>query len=109
MSNAVDPKVIDFIKRYIEDYKVVVFMKGTPNMPHCAFSSKVVNILKVLDVSFIGINILEDESLRQALKVFSDWPTFPQVYVDGEFIGGCDIIQTMYEQGELQKLLADFM
>ena len=79
-------------------------MKGTPESPQCGFSMAVSNILKHLKVNFIGINVLEDENLRQGIKKFSDWPTIPQLYVVGEFIGGCDIIKEMFEKGELQEL-----
>lgn len=109
MENKIDQTILSFIKTYIEDYKVVVFMKGTPHMPYCGFSAKVVSIFKMLDVDFIGVNVLENNTLREAMKIYSDWPTFPQVYINGEFIGGCDIITAMHEQGELQKLLTDLL
>ena len=78
-------------------------MKGTPDVPQCGFSSAVSNVLKHLQVKFNGINVLEDPELRQGIKEFSDWPTIPQLYVKGEFVGGCDIIKEMFEKGELQK------
>ena len=94
------------IKKIIEDNKVVLFMKGTPEMPMCGFSAAVVNILNILEVEFLGINILDSDELRQGIKEYSDWPTIPQLYIDQEFVGGCDIIQDMYKNGELQKLLS---
>ncbi|MFK7760744.1 MAG: Grx4 family monothiol glutaredoxin [Candidatus Midichloriaceae bacterium] len=94
------------IKKIIEDNKVVLFMKGTPEMPMCGFSAAVVNILNILEVEFLGINILDSDELRQGVKDYSDWPTIPQLYIDQEFVGGCDIIQDMYKNGELQKLLS---
>ena len=92
------------IKKIITENDICLFMKGTPESPQCGFSMAVSNILKHLKVNFIGINVLEDENLRQGIKDFSDWPTIPQLYVVGEFIGGCDIIKEMFEKGELQEL-----
>ena len=92
------------IKKIITENDICLFMKGTPESPQCGFSMAVSNILKHLKVNFIGINVLEDENLRQGIKKFSDWPTIPQLYVVGEFIGGCDIIKEMFEKGELQEL-----
>ena len=92
------------IESLINDNDVCLFMKGTPDNPQCGFSMAVSNVLKHLDVNFNGINVLEDESLRQGIKDFSDWPTIPQLYVKGQFIGGCDIVKEMYESGELAKL-----
>jgi len=80
-------------------------MKGVPEAPQCGFSMAVSNILKVLQVNFKGINVLENESMRQAIKEYSDWPTIPQLYIKGEFVGGCDIVKEMFESGELKKLL----
>ena len=80
-------------------------MKGTPEAPQCGFSMAVSNLLKHLGVNFKGINVLEDEKLRQGIKVFSDWPTIPQLYIKGEFVGGCDIVKEMFEKGELKNLL----
>ena len=94
------------IKNLIQENDVVLFMKGTPEMPMCGFSVAVVNILNILEVKFIGINVLEDEELRQGIKEYSDWPTIPQLYVNKEFIGGCDIVQEMYKSGELQELFS---
>ena len=93
------------INNLINKNDVCLFMKGTPDSPQCGFSMAVSNILKHLKVDFSGINILEDENLRQGIKVFSDWPTIPQLYIKGEFIGGCDIIKEMFEKGALKSLL----
>ena len=93
------------IKNLINDNQVCLFMKGTPDAPQCGFSMAVSNVLKHLNVDFKGINVLEDENLRQGIKDFSDWPTIPQLYVKQEFIGGCDIVKEMFEKGELKKLL----
>ena len=95
------------IKNLINDNQVCLFMKGTPDAPQCGFSMAVSNVLKHLNVDFKGINVLEDESLRQGIKDFSDWPTIPQLYVEQEFIGGCDIVKEMFEKGELKKILED--
>ena len=93
------------IKNLIKDNEVCLFMKGTPDAPQCGFSMAVTNVLKHLNVNFKGINVLEDEDLRQGIKEFSDWPTIPQLYVKKEFIGGCDIVKEMFEKGELKELL----
>ena len=93
------------IKDIISKNDVVLFMKGTPEMPQCGFSMTVSNILKELKVKFNGVIVLADHEIRQGIKDFSNWPTVPQLYVKGEFIGGCDIAKEMYENGELQKLL----
>ena len=93
------------IKDIISKNDVVLFMKGTPDMPQCGFSMTVTNILKQLKVKFNGIDVLTDPEIRQGIKDFSNWPTVPQLYVKGEFIGGCDIAKEMYEKGELQKIL----
>ena len=95
------------IKKLIDNNQVCLFMKGTPDAPQCGFSMAVSNVLKHLNVDFKGINVLEDENLRQGIKDFSDWPTIPQLYVKQEFIGGCDIVKEMFEKGELKKLLED--
>ena len=94
----------DLIKSEIENNDVCLFMKGTPDAPQCWFSMATSNILKVLEVNFKGVNVLADQKLREGIKVFSDWPTIPQLYVKNEFIGGCDIVKEMYESGELAKL-----
>ena len=93
------------IKSFIKENAVCLFMKGTPENPQCGFSMAVSNVLKHLKIDFKGVNVLEDENLRQGIKEFSDWPTIPQLYVKGEFIGGCDIVKEMFEKGELLELL----
>ena len=91
----------------IETNEVCLFMKGTPDVPQCGFSLAVSNVLKHLTVKFIGINVLEDPEIREGLKIYSDWPTIPQLYVKNEFIGGCDIVKEMFEKGDLQKKLQE--
>jgi len=91
----------------IKNNKVVLFMKGTPDMPQCGFSMAVANVLKHLEVEFTGINVLDDEEVRNGIKEYSNWPTIPQLYVNEEFIGGCDIVKEMFEKQELQKLFED--
>ena len=93
------------IENIISKNDVCLFMKGVPDAPQCGFSMAVSNILKILNVNYHAINILENEEMRNEIKSFSDWPTIPQLYVKGEFIGGCDIVKEMYEKGELKKLL----
>jgi len=93
------------IEEIIHNHPVVIFIKGTKDFPMCGFSSVVVTILKRLDIDFIDINVLDDPHIRQGIKDYSDWPTIPQLYIHGEFIGGCDITKELYEKGELQKLL----
>ena len=95
------------IKNLINENQVCLFMKGTPEAPQCGFSMAVSNVLKHLNVNFKGINVLEDENLRQGIKNFSDWPTIPQLYVKQEFIGGCDIVKEMFEKGELKKIFLE--
>ena len=95
------------IKNLIKENEVCLFMKGTPDSPQCGFSMAVSNVLKHLKVNFKGINVLEDEQLRQGIKDFSDWPTIPQLYVKEEFVGGCDIVKEMFENGELKKAFDD--
>ncbi len=92
------------IEKLINENEVCLFMKGTPDSPQCGFSMAVSNVLKHLNVKFMGVNVLEDEKLRQGIKEFSDWPTIPQLYVKKEFIGGCDIVKEMFEKGELKNL-----
>ena len=99
-----DQQTNDLIKNEIENNEVCLFMKGTPDAPQCGFSMATSNILKVLEVKFKGVNVLENQNLREGIKVFSDWPTIPQLYIKNEFIGGCDIVKEMYESGELVKL-----
>jgi len=94
----------DQIKEMVEKNEVCLFMKGTPDHPQCGFSMAVSNVLKHLNVKFKGINVLDDQNLRQGIKDYSDWPTIPQLYVKGEFIGGCDIVKEMFEKGELKSL-----
>ena len=99
-----DQQINDLIKNEIENNEVCLFMKGTPDAPQCGFSMAVSNILKILEVNFKGVNVLENQNLREGIKIYSDWPTIPQLYVKNEFIGGCDIIKEMYESGDLAKL-----
>ncbi len=93
------------IKKLIDTNDVCLFMKGVPDAPQCGFSMTVSNILKHLNVNFKGVNVLDNQSLRQGIKDYSDWPTIPQLYIKGEFIGGCDIVKEMFENGELKSLL----
>ena len=102
-----DQKINDLIGKEIENNEVCLFMKGTPDAPQCGFSMAVSNMLKILEVNFKGINVLENDKLRQGIKDFSDWPTIPQLYIKKEFVGGCDIIKEMYENGELIKFLEE--
>ena len=95
------------IEKELKENEVCLFMKGTPEVPQCGFSMAVSNVLKHLKVKFKGINVLEDNELREGIKEFSEWPTIPQLYVKVEFIGGCDIIKEMFEKGELQKKLKE--
>ena len=99
-----DQQTNNLIKNEIENNEVCLFMKGTPDAPQCGFSMATSNILKVLEVNFKGVNVLDNQDLREGIKIFSDWPTIPQLYVKNEFIGGCDIVKEMYESGELAKL-----
>ena len=101
MDESIKKKIDDII----EENKVCLFMKGTPDVPQCGFSLAVSNVLKHLSVNFKGINVLEDNDIREAIKEFSDWPTIPQLYINKKFIGGCDIVKEMFEKGELQKIL----
>ena len=102
-----DDKTKNLIQNHIDTNEVCLFMKGTPDAPQCGFSMAVSNMLKILEVNYKGVNVLEDQSLREGIKVFSDWPTIPQLYVKKEFIGGCDIIKEMFEKGELQNVLKE--
>ena len=95
------------IKKTVDENDVVLFMKGTPQFPQCGFSSVVVQVLDYLQVDYAAANVLEDEDLRQGVKDYSDWPTIPQLYVKGEFVGGCDIVREMFESGELKQFFAD--
>ena len=102
-----DQQTKDLINNEITNNEVCLFMKGTPDAPQCGFSMAVSNMLKILEVNYKGINVLENQSLREGIKEFSEWPTIPQIYIKGEFIGGCDIIKEMYENGELKKILEE--
>ena len=102
-----DDNTKNLIQNHIDTNEVCLFMKGTPDAPQCGFSMAVSNMLKILEVNFKGINVLEDQNLREGIKTFSDWPTIPQLYIKKEFIGGCDIVKEMYENGELKKVLED--
>ena len=102
-----EQQIKDLISNEIENNEVCLFMKGTPDEPQCGFSMAVSNMLKILDIKFKGINVLENENLRQGIKEFSDWPTIPQLYIKKEFVGGSDIVKEMYENGELKKVLED--
>ena len=95
----------NLIQSTINDNEVCLFMKGTPDAPQCGFSMAVSNILKILEVNFRGVNVLESQELREGIKKFSDWPTIPQLYLKGEFVGGCDIVKEMYENGQLKEVL----
>ena len=93
------------IEKEISTNEVCLFMKGTPDAPQCGFSMAVTNMLKILEVNFKSVNVLENEQIRQGIKEFSEWPTIPQLYIKKEFVGGCDIVKEMYENGELKKIL----
>ena len=103
MNENVKNKIDDALK----NNEVCLFMKGTPEVPQCGFSLAVSNVLKHLEVKFVGINVLENNELREGIKEYSDWPTIPQLYIKGEFVGGCDIIKELFEKGELQKKLKE--
>ena len=100
-----DDNTKNLIQTHIDSNEVCLFMKGTPDAPQCGFSMAVSNMLKILEVNFQGVNVLEDQNVREGIKTFSDWPTIPQLYIKKEFVGGCDIVKEMYESGELAKLL----
>ena len=102
-----DQQINDLINNEIDNNEVCLFMKGTPDAPQCGFSMAVSNMLKILEINFKGVNVLENEKLRQGIKEFSDWPTIPQLYIKKEFVGGCDIVKEMYENGELIKFLEE--
>jgi monothiol glutaredoxin len=99
--------VQDWIRKAVASSDVVLFMKGTKNFPQCGFSAQVVQILGHMGVDYKDVNVLEDLSIREGIKSFSQWPTIPQLYVKGEFVGGCDIVREMFQQGELSQLLDD--
>jgi len=102
-----DNPVFERIQQEVDDQPVVLFMKGTPVFPQCGFSATVVQVLTHIGVKFKGVDVLMDPQVREGIKQFSEWPTIPQLYVKGEFVGGCDIIREMFESGELQQLLSD--
>ena len=102
-----DDNTKNIIQNYIDSDDVCLFMKGTPDAPQCGFSMAVSNILKILEVKYKSVNVLEDQSIREGIKIFSDWPTIPQLYVKREFVGGCDIIKEMFESGELKKVFEE--
>ena len=102
-----DQIVKEKIENEIANNEICLFMKGTPEVPECGFSMAVTNILKLLEVNFKGVNVLADQSIREGIKVYSEWPTIPQLYVNKEFIGGCDIVKEMFENGELKNLLKE--
>ncbi len=106
-SQQIEDAINGFIAKAIADNPVVVFMKGVPDQPRCGFSATVVQILDHLGVDFVGVDVLQSEPLRQGIKAFSDWPTIPQLYVKGEFVGGCDIVREMFQSGELKTLFAE--
>ena len=99
--------ITENIQNLINQNDICLFMKGTPESPQCGFSMAVSNVLKHLNVKFKGVNVLEDQNLRQGIKDFSDWPTIPQLYVKKEFVGGCDIVKEMYENGDLKNVFDD--
>ena len=102
-----DDKTKNIIQNHIDTNDVCLFMKGTPDAPQCGFSMAVSNMLKILEVNFKSVNVLEDQSIREGIKTYSDWPTIPQLYVKKEFVGGCDIVKEMYESGELKKVFSE--
>ena len=102
-----EQQIKDQIENEISNNEVCLFMKGTPEAPQCGFSMAASNMLKILEVNFKGVNVLENEHIRQGIKEFSEWPTIPQLYIKKEFVGGCDIVKEMYENGELKKILED--
>tara|TARA_B100000614_G_scaffold213786_1_gene197620 strand:+ start:63 stop:398 length:336 start_codon:yes stop_codon:yes gene_type:complete len=102
-----DDQTKNIIKNHIDNNDVCLFMKGTPEEPQCGFSMAVSNMLKILEVKFNGVNVLADQSIREGIKTYSDWPTIPQLYIKKEFVGGCDIVKEMYENGELKKIFED--
>jgi len=102
-----DQQTKDLINNEITNNEVCLFMKGTPDAPQCGFSMAISNMLKILEVNFKGVDVLANQSLREGIKEFSDWPTIPQVYIKGEFVGGCDIVKEMYENGELKKIFEE--
>ena len=106
MADATVDETLAWIDETVRSNPVVLFMKGTPQFPQCGFSAAVTGVLQHLGADFKDVNVLEDDRLREGVKAYSNWPTVPQLYVDGEFVGGCDIVREMYEAGELQEILA---
>ena len=106
-TSAIADPIQGFITKTITEHSVVLFMKGVPDSPQCGFSAVTVQILDHLGVDFVGVNVLQDDGLRQGIKAFSDWPTIPQLYVKGEFVGGSDIVRQMFQSGELKPFLAE--
>ena len=102
-----DENIKNLIQDHINNNDVCLFMKGTPDAPQCGFSMAVTNMLKLLEIEFKSVNVLDDQNIREGIKVFSDWPTIPQLYIKKEFVGGCDIVKEMYANGELKKVLED--
>ena len=102
-----DDQTKNTIQNHIDNNEVCLFMKGTPEAPQCGFSMAVSNMLKILEVNFKGINVLENQNIREGIKVFSDWPTIPQLYIKKEFVGGCDIVKEIYENGKLKEILKE--
>ena len=102
-----EQQIKDQIENEISNNEVCLFMKGTPEAPQCGFSMAISNMLKILEVNFKGVNVLENEHIRQGIKEFSEWPTIPQLYIKKEFVGGCDILKEMYENGDLKKTLEE--
>jgi monothiol glutaredoxin len=102
-----DQATLDSIRQTVQSNDIVLFMKGNPTFPQCGFSSVVARVLDHLQVEYASVNVLEDMNVREGIKAYSDWPTIPQLYVKGEFVGGCDIVREMFETGELQTLLKD--
>ncbi len=107
MSEAMTDPAHDFIAKTIQDHQVVLFMKGEPEQPRCGFSAVVVQILDHLGVDFVGVDVLQNDALREGIKSFTDWPTIPQLYVKGEFVGGADIVREMFQTGELKPFMAE--
>jgi len=107
VSQDIQPEIRQFIDQTLQSNPVVLFMKGTPDAPRCGFSSMVVQVLDHLGVEFAGVDVLQDEGLREGIKVYTDWPTIPQLYIKEEFIGGADIVRELFQSGELKTLLTE--
>mgnify|MGYP002717024769 CR=1 FL=1 len=106
MSDTASSPVQDQIRNLVDSHDVVLFMKGTKTMPQCGFSSRVAGVLNYMGIDYTDVNVLAEADIRQGIKDFSDWPTIPQLYVKGEFVGGCDIVREMYQTGELMEMLS---